>query len=182
MNTKPKMTAEQAKDASRKSGKPFCKVCFDAGKEYTSHYLRSEPGPDGKLVCPTLLNQSCLTCGQMGHTSSYCGKRTTTTMATTKSMTTKSMTTKSMTTKSMTAHYNPKNNAFGALTDDMNDNDDNDNHANHAKPQTMAERLKSGPPNVKPPNVQPPPKLQPPSKTLPDMPPRSQFWWQDEDD
>ena len=174
--------ADQARTASRKSGKAFCKVCFDAGKEYTSHYLMSAPGPDGKLVCPTLLNQSCLTCGQKGHTSSYCGKR--------KPMTT---TTKPMTTKPMPAkreHYNPKSNAFGALTNDT----DTDN-----KPQTMAERLKLlaqpnvqppnvQPPNVQPPNVQPPNvqplNVQPPNKTLPLplLPPRSQFWWQDEDD
>ena len=71
-------TVEEAKNASRRKGKPFCKVCFDAGKtetEYTSHYLKSAPGPDGKLVCPTLLNQACLTCGQKGHTSSFCNKQ-----------------------------------------------------------------------------------------------------------
>ena len=68
-------TPHHAKDAARSKGNPFCKVCFDAGKpesEYTSHYLKSSPGPTGKLVCPTLLNQSCLTCGKCGHTSSYC--------------------------------------------------------------------------------------------------------------
>ncbi len=169
--------ADQARAASRKSGKAFCKVCFDAGKpetEYTSHYPRSAPGPDGKLVCPTLLNQSCLTCGQKGHTISYCGKRkpmtTTTTPMTT---TTKPMTT---TTKPMPAkreHYNPKSNAFGALTDDT----DTD-----TKPQTMAERLKllAQPLNVQPLNVQP---LTNKTLTLPLplLPPRSQFWWQDED-
>ena len=73
MNTT--ITAEQAKNASREKKKPFCKVCFDAGKSeqlYTSHYLKSSPGPDGKVICQTLLNQVCLTCGQKGHTSSYC--------------------------------------------------------------------------------------------------------------
>ena len=74
-----KSSSDQAKEAARKKGKPFCKVCFDAKKsesEYMSHYLKSAPGPGGKVVCPTLLNQSCLTCGQRGHTSSYCDKRT----------------------------------------------------------------------------------------------------------
>ena len=142
----PKMTAEQAKDESRKSGKAFCKVCFDAGKpetEYTSHYPRSAPGPDGKLVCPTLLNQSCLTCGQKGHTSGYCGKR----KPMTNTMTPKYQNTKheaqttpqTMPTKPKQEHYNPKSNAFGVLADDTNDtNDTNDN----SRPQTMAERLK----------------------------------------
>ena len=64
--------AQQAKDASRKKGKPFCKVCFDAGKQekdYNSHYVKTE---EGKVNCPTLLNQSCLNCGRPGHTSGYC--------------------------------------------------------------------------------------------------------------
>ena len=54
---------------------PYCKVCHDAGcsrTEYTSHYVKDQPGPDGKVVCPTLLNQACRICGKNGHTSSYC--------------------------------------------------------------------------------------------------------------
>lgn len=54
---------------------PFCKVCRDAGKpekEYTSHFVKDQPGPDGKVVCPTLLNQACRICHKTGHTSSYC--------------------------------------------------------------------------------------------------------------
>jgi hypothetical protein len=56
--------------------KPFCKVCFDAGKsekEYTSHYPRSSPEPTSKVVCPTLLSQECKYCKKVaGHTASYC--------------------------------------------------------------------------------------------------------------
>jgi len=55
--------------------KPFCKVCQDAGKtekEYTSHFVRSKPGADGVVVCPTLLNQSCTYCFEAGHTAGYC--------------------------------------------------------------------------------------------------------------
>jgi hypothetical protein len=55
--------------------KPYCKVCHDAGKEesiYTSHYVKSEPGPKGKVVCPTLLEQLCNCCLKQGHTISYC--------------------------------------------------------------------------------------------------------------
>jgi len=55
--------------------KPYCKVCHDAGKsekEYTSHFVKSAPGPEGKVVCPTLLSQSCGYCGSCGHTPKFC--------------------------------------------------------------------------------------------------------------
>ena len=55
--------------------KPFCKVCYDAGlpvADYTNHFVKDQPGPGGKVVCPTLLVQKCLKCGIAGHTSSYC--------------------------------------------------------------------------------------------------------------
>ena len=54
---------------------PFCKVCYDAGlpvADYTNHFVKDQPGPGGKVVCPTLLAQKCLKCGLAGHTSSYC--------------------------------------------------------------------------------------------------------------
>ena len=57
------------------TNKPYCKVCHDSGKseaEYTSHYVKSEPGPNGVVVCPTLLNQECRFCGKTGHTVSRC--------------------------------------------------------------------------------------------------------------
>ena len=52
--------------------KPICKVCRDAGKsesEYKSHWVRSK---SGKVTCPTLLSQSCRSCGKSGHTVKYC--------------------------------------------------------------------------------------------------------------
>lgn len=55
--------------------KPFCKICFDSGKsenEYTSHFVKSEPGPKGKVVCPTLQNLECSYCHSKGHTKSHC--------------------------------------------------------------------------------------------------------------
>ena len=61
--------------SSVKSVKPFCKVCFDAGKseaEYSSHFVKSERGRNGKVVCPTLLNLNCTYCHKKGHTKSYC--------------------------------------------------------------------------------------------------------------
>ena len=54
---------------------PFCKVCYDAGlptEGFTSHFVKDQPGPSGRVVCPTLLAQKCLICGVPGHTSSYC--------------------------------------------------------------------------------------------------------------
>jgi hypothetical protein len=58
-----------------KAVKAFCKVCHDAGKpesEYTSHFVKSAPGPSGVVVCPTLLAQQCGYCHTAGHTVSYC--------------------------------------------------------------------------------------------------------------
>lgn len=60
---------------TNKGPKPFCKVCHDAGKsekEYTNHFVKSEPGPKGKVVCPTLLAQECRYCFNQGHTAGYC--------------------------------------------------------------------------------------------------------------
>ena len=55
--------------------KPFCKVCQDSGKseaEYTSHFVKSEPGPKGVVVCPTLLALVCTYCNGKSHTVKYC--------------------------------------------------------------------------------------------------------------
>ena len=57
--------------------KTLCVVCRDAGKsekEYTSHFVKDQPGSNGKVVCPTLLNQACRICGKTGHTSRYCSQ------------------------------------------------------------------------------------------------------------
>jgi hypothetical protein len=57
--------------------KPYCKVCFDAGKpetEYSSHRTRTLPDRNGKttVTCPTLLNTECRFCFKLGHTTKYC--------------------------------------------------------------------------------------------------------------
>ena len=57
--------------------KPYCKVCFDAGKpesEYTSHWVRSLPDRSGKttVTCPTLLDTECRYCYNFGHTAKFC--------------------------------------------------------------------------------------------------------------
>jgi len=49
---------------------PYCDTCYRKGlseKEYTSHYTKSEPGPRGVVVCPTILNTVCRACGGKGH-------------------------------------------------------------------------------------------------------------------
>jgi hypothetical protein len=54
------------------SNKKPCKVCIDAGKPeeiYTSHKTKNGRG---KVVCPTLLNNTCHCCKQKGHTVKYC--------------------------------------------------------------------------------------------------------------
>ena len=63
------------KNTSSATATPFCKVCCDAGlpaDKYNSHYVKDQPGPNGKVVCPTLLSQKCLICGVPGHTTRYC--------------------------------------------------------------------------------------------------------------
>jgi hypothetical protein len=57
--------------------KPYCKVCFDAGKPesmYTSHWVRSLPDAYGnsKVTCPTLLETECRFCYKLGHTTKFC--------------------------------------------------------------------------------------------------------------
>jgi hypothetical protein len=52
--------------------KPYCKVCFDAGKpetEYTSHLVKDH---NGKTLCPTLLKTECRYCYKWGHTAKFC--------------------------------------------------------------------------------------------------------------
>lgn len=54
---------------------PFCKVCYDSGKSYhiySSHFVKDRPGPNGKVVCPTLMKIVCQKCGCSGHTIRYC--------------------------------------------------------------------------------------------------------------
>jgi hypothetical protein len=60
---------------TKKTMKPYCKVCHDSGKsekEYTSHFVKSNLGPSGVVVCPTLLSQACTYCNKKGHTVKYC--------------------------------------------------------------------------------------------------------------
>ena len=61
--------------ASKNCKTPFCKVCFDAKKPasfYNTHFVKDKPGPDGKVICPTLLANECRYCHGLGHTLSFC--------------------------------------------------------------------------------------------------------------
>ena len=56
---------------------PFCSFCKHAGKsyaEYTSHYPKDRPGPEGKVICPTILASECSYCHEKGHTKRHCHK------------------------------------------------------------------------------------------------------------
>ena len=68
-NNKKKMTTTT-------TTKPFCKVCYDAGKNesvYTSHFVKDKQGSDGKVVCPYLLSLTCSFCKKSeGHTARHC--------------------------------------------------------------------------------------------------------------
>ena len=69
-------SSSKSNSSSFRSSKPFCKVCYDAGKperEYTSHYVKSKPGDEGKVVCPYLLSIVCSYCKKKaGHTARHC--------------------------------------------------------------------------------------------------------------
>ena len=56
------------KNNSTSMKKPFCKVCFDAGKE-SAHPLRNAAG---QTVCTYLLSLRCNNCRKSGHTVKYC--------------------------------------------------------------------------------------------------------------
>ncbi len=64
-----------SKNKQVKNKTPFCKICFDFNrpeKDYTSHWVKDKPGPDGKVTCPYLLNMECRYCHEKGHLLSNC--------------------------------------------------------------------------------------------------------------
>jgi hypothetical protein len=66
------MKMQTDKNSSASLAKPFCKVCFDAGKseeEYSSHWVKDK---ERKVVCPYLLSLNCRYCSKQGHTSKFC--------------------------------------------------------------------------------------------------------------
>ena len=154
-----KMTANEAneaREASRKKGNPFCKVCFDAGnRDYETHYVKSLTGV---LTCPTLQNQSCFRCGKTGHTSGYCQTKPQRPFPQQTQPSPQQMQHRVREQNNKTWSYNSKSNPFGMLELESEQPE-----------QTMSDKLK---PQIKVPTIPP----------IPAMPPKSQFWWQDEDD
>jgi hypothetical protein len=61
-----------ANNNNNNNKRPFCKVCADAGKTDTAHYVRLTPDPKSPVVCPTLLALECRYCFKLGHTVKYC--------------------------------------------------------------------------------------------------------------
>ena len=73
--TSNKMTKTKTKIKTNINIKPFCKICYDFNKpeqEYTSHWVKDKQGPEGKVVCPYLLNMECRYCHEKGHLLSNC--------------------------------------------------------------------------------------------------------------
>lgn len=63
------------KFSTEKSVKKFCGVCHKAGlpeRDYTNHFTKSVPGQQGIVTCPTILNNKCSSCFQLGHFRSAC--------------------------------------------------------------------------------------------------------------
>ena len=61
-----------SRNSNNNAKKPFCKVCADAGKTDTAHYVRATPDPNSAVVCPTLKALECRYCYNNGHTVKYC--------------------------------------------------------------------------------------------------------------
>lgn len=61
-----------SRNSNNNNKKPFCKVCADAGKTDTAHYVRATPDPNSAVVCPTLKALECRYCFKNGHTVKYC--------------------------------------------------------------------------------------------------------------
>jgi len=61
-------TLKQSTLKQSTSKSPFCKVCFDAGKD-SAHPLRNAAG---QTVCAYLLSLNCNNCRKSGHTVKYC--------------------------------------------------------------------------------------------------------------
>jgi hypothetical protein len=65
------------KNVPKISPTPYCATCHKIGlpvSEYTSHWTKSSPGPEGVVVCPTILNAECGYCHEKGHWTKFCKK------------------------------------------------------------------------------------------------------------
>ncbi len=50
----------------------FCLFCKKAGFKYDDHFMKKDGLNTGEIVCERIKNSTCTTCGQKGHTKSYC--------------------------------------------------------------------------------------------------------------
>jgi hypothetical protein len=98
--------------------KPFCKVCADAGKTDTAHYVRLTPDPKSPVVCPTLLALECRYCFKSGHTVKYCALAKKNNKLRINKMPTTTTTTTNNTTQDKPPTYNNK---FAALLEQEED-------------------------------------------------------------
>jgi hypothetical protein len=107
--------------------KPFCKVCFDAGKTDTAHFVRKNPDPKSPVVCPTLLALQCRYCDHAGHTVKYCAilKKNNKDKARVENHI------KRVAFKPPVVEYKPKNNNLFALLDDSDEDNNEDNNETH---------------------------------------------------
>lgn len=125
---------------NKQSNKPFCKVCFDAGKaekEYTSHYVKTEPGPNGKVVCPTLLSLTCTYCSGSGHTASYCKV-----LEQNKKAEAKALRRVKFAEKLITEKSSEKKKKQANLFDELNENDSDEEPDNEATVETGKQEIK----------------------------------------
>ena len=55
----------------------FCSFCKSKGlpeADFTSHFVKDQPGSKGKVCCPELLKNECGYCHDIGHTPKFCPK------------------------------------------------------------------------------------------------------------
>lgn len=73
-NQNNRSNAVKASTANKSNDRrPFCGVCQKAGKPesmFRGHYTKSKPGPDGVVICPTILSIECRFCHELGHSAS----------------------------------------------------------------------------------------------------------------
>ena len=131
--------------------KPFCKVCFDAGKTDTAHFVRKTPDPKSPVVCPTLLALQCRYCDHAGHTVKYCAllKKNNKDKARVDNHL------RRVNFKPPVVEYKPKNNNLFALLDDSDNEDNNelpdnneDNNTNRTWAQIASNHAYTLPPGV----------------------------------
>jgi len=115
--------------------KPFCKVCADAGKTDTAHYVRLTPDPKSPVVCPTLLALECRYCFKSGHTVKYCAVAKKNNKLRTNRDRDRDSHTTTTTNNTTTQDKPPTNSMFAVLLED-DEEDNNNNMEPHATTST----------------------------------------------